>query len=126
MGIFFGLLPEQQLISLNLNRKLFRCISVLWETPELEVRVQFSLGIGPLYSCISVSDIKPLVFKCTYLKREPPRCKYGFPSSSLFFAKHRRMKIIHIKLIIGITTFFTFQNWVNYSISYCHRIIRFR
>ena len=44
-------------------------------------------------------------FKWTCLNSDPPRCKYGFPSSSLFFAKHRRMKIIHIKLIIGITTF---------------------
>ena len=48
-------------------------------------------------------------FRWTYLKRDPPRCKYGFPSSSLFFAKQSRMKIMHIKLTIGITTFILFK-----------------
>ena len=51
-------------------------------------------------------------FRWTYLWRDPPRCKYGFPSSSLFFEKHRRMKIMHIKLTIDITIFILFKrNW---------------
>ena len=102
VGIFLCLLPEQQLISLN------KINTVLYGT---SIRVFLSLGRIWVQFCLwSIRFGYMGHFRWTYLKRDPPRCKYGFPSSSLFFAKHRRMKIMHIKLTIGITTFILFKN----------------